>query len=155
MSYYMILPETHKIRLRFGVYNEEPPKKWMKLKKKCEAGNGNEIVRYWLYECKLQSNRDLLQLDRSEGGITTGGDISCKQIRFREQFKSKWPKFLDNDIVMDQIYSTETEQWTIEELDDLIYGFKKFAREHVDSEFIFGHIEIENKDADRDDSDSD
>ena len=66
-----------------------------------------------------------------------GGNNSSinKQILFRT--KKPWmSSFLwkyDNDILMDQIYCTETEKWTYEEISDLLSAFIKVSGKYLES----------------------
>ena len=54
-------------------------------------------------------------------------------------------KSKNNEIIIDQIINTETEKWTYDELDDLIYAFTKTFNYFVNSDCVSGVIEITNK----------
>jgi hypothetical protein len=140
----MLLPEdTHMIQLRFRIDSDAPQEyinRWLNLKSICEDGNNKEIVEDWLKNCTIESIKNMPYLERCEGGI--GDDnIKNKQIRFRKkQQKYSWE--LDNDIVFDNIISGENEKWTLDELDDLIRGFRIIANEYVEADCIKGCIEM-------------
>jgi hypothetical protein len=52
--------------------------------------------------------------------------------------------FEDNDIIIDQIYNTDQEKWNLEEIQDLINAFIKFAEDYINSNgAINGFIEFE------------
>ena len=120
--------------IRFKLDNDAPKdfiKKWLELKNKCETltktDSRKETIDAWLKYCKLQSNKNLPFLDRCELGI--GG--KNKQMRFRQRSEQK--PFLDNDIIIDQIYNIDEEKWNLEELQDLINAFNKFAEDYINS----------------------
>jgi len=137
-------------KLRFSIDKDAPPdymKRWLDFKNKCEGGCENKhIVEHIKESCSLQENKNLPYLNRSEGGMGGNNNSINKQIRFREKMLldmsySLWQ--YDNDIVMDQIYSTETEKWTYEEMGDLLSAFIKISAYYVKSEgCIRGWIEM-------------
>jgi hypothetical protein len=141
--------------LRFRIDKLAPPKwmnRWNELKQKCESGENEHIVGQIKSFCKLESNKNLPYLDRVEGGIGGGDNRIHKQIRFRMYFDRKdrsWDR--DNDIVLDQIYGTDQERWTYEELDDIIHGFVNMANSNVKETCVTGLIELENKEYDGED----
>ena len=142
----------HIIQLRFRIDCDAPKEymnRWNKLKKNCECGENLYIVSGLLSYCKIQSVKDLPYLNRCEGGI--GGDDNSihKQIRFRSSFVCRLG--VDDDIVMDQVDNTDTEKWTLEELDDIIYGFIKYANNYVMAECVNGCIEMTYKNSLSDD----
>lgn len=51
----------------------------------------------------------------------------------------------NKDIVLNQIINTNTEKWSYDELDDLIYAFTKTFNYFVKSECVNGVIEMSNK----------
>jgi hypothetical protein len=114
--------------------------KWLKLKTICENGENKEIVKDWLYNCKLQSVKNMPYLKRCEGGIGGDNNLINKQLRFRE--KQLYSMYIDNDIVIDNIISSEQEKWILEELDDLIRGFRRIANNYVGADCIKGCIEM-------------
>ena len=84
----MSIPDTHIINLRFKIDGDTPQKyidKWLKLKTICENGENKEIVKDWLYNCKLQSVKNIPYLNRCEGGIGRDSNLKNKQIRFRDR----------------------------------------------------------------------
>ena len=52
-----------------------------------------------------------------------------------------------NDIVIDNIISSEQEKWILEELDDLIRGFRRIANNYVGADCIKGCIEMISRDS--------
>ena len=141
----MSLPNTHIIQLRFKIDIYTPKifiDRWLKLKSILEYYKDNNMqnfVRNWIQNCKLESIKNMSYLDRSEGGI--GID---KHLRFRTDSENN--KFKDCDIVIN-LYDIEKEKWMIEELDDLIRGFRICANEYVKEECINGFIEMRNKES--------
>lgn len=136
-------------KLRFSIDKDAPPdymKRWLDFKNNCEGGGGKNkhIVEHIKESCSLQENKNLPYLNRSEGGMGGNNNSINKQIRFREK-KSYMLHCLwhDNDIVMDQIYCTETEKWTYEEMGDLLSAFIKVSGYYVKSDgCIRGWIEM-------------
>jgi len=130
---------TYIYTLRFRLDKDAPDKyveKWNNFKSVCESGKNKHIVEHIKDECELEQNKILPYLDRVEGGL--GGNN--KQIRFR--YKNRRDEDIDEDIVMDQIWSTETDAWALEDLDDLISAFVKVAEYYVESECVNGYIEM-------------
>jgi hypothetical protein len=141
----MFLPEnTHMIHLRFKLDSDAPKEyinRWLKLKSICESGENKEIVEDWLENCQIESVKKLPYLNRCEGGIGGDNNVENKQIRFREK-EPEYSWKIDNDIVFDNIISGENEKWTLDELDDLIRGFRRIANKYVKSDCIKGCIEM-------------
>jgi hypothetical protein len=147
----MFILDTHIHKLRFRIdadASEEYMNRWKKLKYKCEEGDNMYVIEKMKSYCKLESNRDLPYLQRSEGGIGGNDNIKNKQLRFR-MVMNDWrlyiPSYMDNDIVFDQIYNTDTEKWSYEELDDLIYALTKTFNYFVEGEMVNGVIEMTNR----------
>ena len=141
----MSIPDTHIVELRFKIDGDAPQKyidEWLKLKTICENGKNKELVDEWLSNCKIQSVRNMPYLDRCEGGIGGNNNIINKQLRFRK--KQIYSISIDNDIVIENIISSEQEKWTLEELDDLIRAFRRMANNYVGAECINGCIEMVN-----------
>lgn len=139
----MSLPDTHIIKLRFKIDSDAPlgyMKKWLKLKTICENGDKKEIIGDWLHNCEIRSIKDMPSLNRCEGGIGGDNNLINKQLRFRRYRNAVYDK--DNDIVIDDIISTEQEKWLLEELDDLIRGFRIMANNYVGVDCIRGCIEM-------------
>lgn len=145
----MFIPEdTHIIHLRFKINSDASQlliDKYKKLKSICENGENKEIVEDWLQNCKIESVKKLPYLKRSEGGIGGNNNQKNKQLRFRKEQKYSWK--IDNDIVFDNIISGENEKWSLEELDDLIRGFRRIANNYVGENCIEGHIEMVNRES--------
>lgn len=104
--------------IRFKLDHDAPDdfiKKWIELKNKCktwtETDCRKETIEEWLKYCKISNNKNLPFLDRDELGIGGDNNIKNKQLRFRGH-----KQFLDNDIIIDQIYNTDQEKWNLEEL---------------------------------------
>lgn len=141
----MLLPEdTHMIQLRFKIDSDAPQEyinRWLNLKSICESGENKKIVEDWLQNCRIESIKNMPYLKRCEGGIGGNNNLKNKQIRFRnKEPKHSWKS--DNDIVFDNIISGENEKWILEELDDLIRGFRRIANNYVESDCIKGCIEM-------------
>lgn len=151
----MELLNTYHHELRFRIGKCAPPKlmnRWFELKQKCENGKNKQIVEQIKSFCKLESNKNLPYLDRIEGGMGGGNNSIHKQIRFRMYFDDRHRTLeRDNDIVLNQICGTEQEQWTYEELDDIIHGFINMANSNVKETCVSGCIELENKEYDGED----
>ncbi len=154
---------THIHKLRFSIDKNAPTEfmtRWKKFKTKCETGNNKQIVEQIKDYCKLEQNKNLPYLNRSEGGLGGDNNLINKQIRFRYNYSilsnsSKSSKYNDNDndIILDQIYNTDMEKWTYDELDDLIYAFVKTANYYVNADCVEGCIEMVNNNYESDESD--
>ena len=142
--------EAYVYKLRISIDKDAPPdymKRWLDFKNKCEGGGGENkhIVERIKQSCSLQENKNLPYLNRSEGGMGGNNNSINKQIRFRR--KKPWMSYClwqyDNDILMDQIYCTDTEKWTYEEISDLLSAFIKVSENYIGSEgCIRGWIEM-------------
>jgi hypothetical protein len=131
---------THTISLRFKIDRNASQKyinNWAKFKNVCESGNNKEIVKNWLSNCRINSNKDIPYLNRCEGGIGGCNNLIHKQIRFRQHLLY----LKDNDIVFN-IYNSDKEEWLLEELDDLIRAFIIIANIAICAECVNGCIEI-------------
>jgi len=153
----MYIINTHEHRLVFRIDNDAPKeyiKKWKDFKLKCEEGEtgfstpgpNKNILEQIKENCKLEENKKLPYLKRSEGGLGGDNNIENKQIRFRDyKLWSKLPRYVDNNIIFDQITNGKKELWTYDELDDIIYGFIKTANYFIGAEYINGYIELKNR----------
>jgi len=142
----MFILDTHIHKFRFRIHADAPKAyidRWKKLKYNCEEGDNKYVIEKMKSYCKLESNRDLPYLQRCEGGIGGNDNIKNKQIRFRMGMVII-PRYMDNDIVFDQIYNTTIEKWSYEELDDLIYALTKTFNYFVEGEIVNGVIEMTN-----------
>jgi len=143
-----VLLTTHHHQLVFRIDTDAPTeymKRWKAFKLSCEEGGKEKIVEQIKFYCKLENTKKLPYLDRAEGGMGGGNNTIHKQLRFR---KKKWcsvPRYVD-DIIIDQIYSTELEKWTYDELDDIIYAFIQMANDKVQGQCVRGCIELTNDD---------
>lgn len=153
----MNILHTHIHRLVFQIDNDAPEEymdRWNDFKLKCEGSNINttlghnkDIIEQMKEYCKLKQNKELPYLNRIEGGLGGNDNKLNKQIRFRNYILlSRHPKYIDNDIILDQITNTKQEHWTYEELDDIISGFIKTANDFVKGECVNGFIELKNND---------
>ena len=144
----MYFPDTHSVQLIFKIDNDAPVKylnKWNELKQNCESGNNEDIIYDIINNCNLESNKFLPYLERSEGGIGGNNNLINKQIRFRNgKYITPWDG-KDEFIVFTQIYNTEHEKWSIEELDDIIGAFIKVANKYVNSECVRGFMKLYKK----------
>jgi len=137
MSYYIDTNENiNNIMIRFKINNEVPKnniKKWKELKNRCETWTETdcreEIIKSLLKYCNIETNKKLQFLDRCELGVGGNDNNKHKQLRFRSRCHVE--PFLDNDIIIDQIYDTNNEKWNNEELHDLINAFKKYAENYI------------------------
>ena len=143
---------THTISLRFKIDKDASQKyinNWINFKNVCESGNNKQIVKDWLSNCRINSNKDMPYLNRMEGGIGGCNNILHKQIRFR----SNQVYLIDNDIVLN-IYNSDKEEWLLEELDDLIRAFIIIANIAICAECVKGCIEIESNEIESNEIDS-
>ena len=148
------ITDTHRVQLRFKLDFMAPPpwrNRWLELKSKFENMYQmkdivmREKVEEILKLCKLEEMKKMPYLNRAEGGI--GGDgKQNKQIRFRSASYSSWDA-KDHDIVFQTIDNTETEKWSLDELDDLIQAFETYAAKYVEEpECVSGTIEMRKRD---------
>ena len=130
----MLIPDTHIIKLRFKIYNNTPTQymnKWFELKEMCENGDNKKIIFELLSYCKLDSVKKLPYLNRCEGGIGGDNNLINKQIRFRKYNSiMELSGYKDNDIIFDSIINTITEQWTFNELNDIMCAFSIYANNY-------------------------
>ena len=147
----MNIINTHEHRLVFRIDNDAPKeyiKKWKDFKLKCEGGEweNKNILEQIKENCKLEENKKLPYLERSEGGLGGNNNIENKQIRFRaHRFWSNFPMYVDNNIIIIINNSDgKKELWTYDELDDIIYGFIKTANYFIGCRGINGYIELKN-----------
>ena len=121
-------------QLRFSLSNKAPLKmknKWKRLKQDCEYGvkkdHNKKVVNEFLKMCELKSNKSLPYLERCEGGFGGNDNQIHKQMRFRDTDSPfQYCTQMDNDIVIDQIYNTESEYWTYAELQDIMQAFVNY-----------------------------
>lgn len=148
----MELLNTYQYKLRFYIDSNAPPlfmKRWEKLKKDCENCKNKYILEEMKNYFKLDTNKNLPLLKRIEGGLGGNNNTIHKQIRFRfyiSEDKDNYYAQRDDDIVFSQIYNTEYEKWTLEELDDIIQAFIETANYYVGEECVEGCIEMFKKD---------
>tara|TARA_B110000971_G_C19702748_1_gene360590 strand:+ start:77 stop:559 length:483 start_codon:yes stop_codon:yes gene_type:complete len=150
----MNILNTHNHRLVFCLDGDAPEKyieKWNKLKIKCESGDNENIIEQIKKYSKLQINKNLPYLVRTEGGLGGDNNLINKQIRFRHIYIKKQfngtniPYFkFDNNIIFNDIISTDNEKWNYNQLDDLIYSFIKTANNIIGTNCVSGYIEIRN-----------
>lgn len=136
----MFILESHNHSLIFRIDKDAPKdyiNRWNRIKFDCEENDNKYIIEKMKTYCKLEQNKNLPYLE--QGGIATEG----KQLRFFRLY-SKSINYNDKDIVLDQIINTNTEKWSYDELDDLIYAFTKTFNYFVKSECVNGVIEMSN-----------
>ena len=142
----MNILNTHEHKLCFRIDTDAPSdymNRWKTFKQKCESGENEYIVEQIKGYCKLEKNKNLPYLNRCEGGMGGNNNVIHKQIRFRQiRGKNDYRYLKDNAIIIDRVYNTETEKWTYDELDDLIYAFIKTANYNVQAECVRGCIEM-------------
>jgi len=144
----MSILNTHIHELIIYIDKDTPPnyiKRWNDFKDKCENGNNKDIVELIKSYCKLNTNRVLPYLERSEGGLGGDNNLMNKQIRFRESQKYIITAISDDNIVLGEITCTYNELWTYDELDDLLQAFIKTANFNVKEDCVKGHIKMFNK----------
>ena len=150
----MFILDTHIHKLRFRIDTDAPRvymNRWKKLKYDCDNGNNEYIVETMKTYCKLESNKTIPYLHRAEGGFGGDDNRMNKQIRFSLRCWNKCPRSITNDIILDQVYNTETEKWTYDELDDIIRALIKTFNYIVERECVNGVIEISKDYLDSDD----
>lgn len=141
----MNILDSYEHTLRFRLDTDAPQdymKRWENLKQECEnhKRNNNTFFQHWKQKCSLLSNINLPILDRVEGGLGGNNNTVDKQLRFRSGFGNS-VVIKDHDIVMN-IYNSDTEKWTYEELDDLINAFVKTANYIMREKCVSGCIEL-------------
>lgn len=145
----MFILETHNHSLIFRIDKDVPEyyvNRWKKIKFDCEENDNKYIIEKMKTYCKLEQNKNIPYLHREEGGIGGNNNIINKQIRFFRLYAKSMPLNYNNkDIVLDQIVNTDTEKWSYDELDDLIYAFTKTFNYFVKVECVNGVIEMSNK----------
>ena len=143
----MYILETHNHKLIFRIDKDAPKdyiNRWEKIKNDCEKKDNKYIIEKMKTYCKLEQNKNLPYLQRDEGGIGGDNNIINKQIRFFRLY-SMHLNYNDKDIVLHRISNTNTEKWTYDELDDLVYAFTKTFNYFVKSNCVNGFIEMSNK----------
>lgn len=142
----MNILNTHIYKLRFKLdfdATEKYIKKWNKIKEESETSDNKYLVEEIKNNCKLESNKNLPYLQRNEGGLGGNNNQNNKQIRFRFNFNSY--KF-DDDILLSVLNSDlKNEEWTHEELDDILRSFIKVLNKKMSCVCVNGCIEIFNK----------
>lgn len=150
----MNILNTHIYKLIFYIDKDVPSeymKRWNEFKTKCENGDNKHIVEQVKSNCKLNINKDFPYLERTEGGLGGNDNLANKQIRFRGYFGNNDGRYKkDNDIILQEITSTDNEKWTYGELDDLLRAFIKTAIFNVKTDCVNGYIAIFNKEMLRD-----
>ena len=145
----MNILNTYIHKLRFSIDSDAPSKyleKWYHLKQKCETGDNKDIVKQIKNNSKLDMNKNLPYLNRSEGGLGGDNNINNKQIRFRDNWgENDYRDQKDDNIILHEITNGTDEIWTYKELDDLIYSFTKVANNYLGTECVKGSIEMIDK----------
>ena len=153
----MWILEKYHHSLIFRLDTDAPKKyinRWKKIKFDCEQGYNKYIIEKMKSYCELESNQHLPYLQREEGGVGGNNNHMNKQIRFFRLYSCSEPlNYNDKDIVLNQIINTNTEKWSYDELDDLIYAFTKTFNYFIKSDCINGFIEMQNKKCLYDDDD--
>lgn len=143
-----LLMQNYIHKLRFRLDSDAPVKfieKFKKLKERIEIGeNSNSNFSLLIKEyCKLESNKNLPILIRTEGGVGGNNNQIHKQIRYKLKHFYK----NENDIVLNVFNSDniDGEKWTYKELDDIINSFINVLNFYMETECIYGCIELINK----------
>lgn len=120
--------QRHLISLRFSLDLDAPLgyiKRWNDFKKQTETTNNRRLCGNF-----IENNNGYTYLERVEGGL----DLNGKQLRFRIDYNQS----LDNDI---KIYVSEN--WTFNELDNILGSFLEIFHEIYSLDGIRGVIELE------------
>ena len=145
--------DTHHCNLRIKLDRDAPEKyicKWKKIKKQCEDGENMDIVEEIKYYCKIESNKNLPYLNRIEGGMGGNNNKTDKQIRFRHVMINSMSFYMNDDDIVLKVDNSDIEKWSIEELDDIIYGLIKTINKKFNTECVKGCIEFVDKKNDYD-----
>ena len=150
----MSILNTHIHKLRLYIHKDAPSEykiRWDEFKAHCENGDEHKNIAEQIKNyCKSQINKDLPYLKREEGGLGGDNNLRNKQIRFRTYFSMNDYRDRDDDIILHEIVSTKYENWTYDELDDLLRAFIKTANYNINStydyvSYVNGCIDIFNK----------
>jgi hypothetical protein len=142
----MFILDTHTHKLRFRIDGDAPSEymnRWKKLKYNCETGENEYIIERMKTYCKLESTKTIPYLHRAEGGFGGDSNAANKQVRFRVDYMYI-ARYKDNDIVFDQVTNSDdqSEKWTYDELDDIIFAITQTLNYFVQSECVNGVIEL-------------
>lgn len=85
------------------------------------------ILELWKSFCKLESNKNLPCLDRCEKGLGGDNNTINKQIRLPFRLPGHSNCVVRKDEFIMNVYNTEHEKWTFEELYDLLSAFKELC----------------------------
>jgi len=134
-------------QIRFKIDSDSPKEytdKFCKLRDDIEGGDNQHISLQIKDNCKLDVNKYLPILNKTEGGLGGSNNRMNKQIRYRANFKT----YLDNksDIIFD-VYNSDIDKWTYEELDDIVLAFLKVCNFYMGTECVNGSIELINYDS--------
>lgn len=143
-----------RVSLRFSPYANMPNKllkKWNDLKTKCHGSQhkNEEFMERWIECCQLDSNQQLLILNRSEGGIGGDDNRKNKQLRMYDDYDGNKSRYNSTpsdytDIIVCEMTNGTDEQWTDEELKDLIDSFLQMVAEYIGCEdYASGYVKIQ------------
>ena len=138
-----LIPEDTCLELVFELKNDNPPQNfvnnWLKFKEICECGQSKNknIVKKWLSYCNIPTVENMPYLNRCEGGFGGNNNQTNKQIRFRDNHY-----FYKDNIIVFYVFNCKNEQWSYNELNDLINGFIKCANNYLEADCVIGYIKI-------------
>jgi len=141
--------------IRFRQHHDAPKEfktTWETLKKEI-ANNSPHVVEQWLCELDVETNalnpRDLLYLERAEGGIGGGNNMTDRQIRFdfdytfRGRKRRKRMGWDHNEIILHAQPSADgTCIWLPEDLTPFKDAFSRVIVNHLGTEAHDSFVEI-------------
>jgi len=123
---------TSILRASFSLVMDQSPDHTTQLK---------QLVKMWLRECKIESNRDLPFLNIAEGGLGGDSNQHNKQIRFHIDDDSIQAE--ERELVFDVFHAEAgTEKWSVGELIDLVQAFENFSQRSYKEISVEGVIVI-------------
>lgn len=143
----MSVPTNYLCQLKFELnpYTQDLVKsKWFYIKYLTEYGiidNYNLIIllQFMKDNFNLESNKNLIILDRLEGGFGLYLNSCSKYFSFRLNCND-----INDDYIIINIYNSQYDSWSFEELDDIIISFIKSINSFIDSNYISHSIIIKN-----------
>lgn len=144
----MQFPPNERVQIHFYLHKDTPPeyqKYWNEVLAMIDGygPDRNEELNFWQSFMKLDSNKRLPILNRSEGGLGGDNNKTDKQIRFSEDNHSRFDEFdLLNiskfkPIVMDVRASYDgVKTWNLAEIRDLEDSFKEYLVEKWNSRAV-------------------
>lgn len=143
----MSVPTNYSCQLKFELNHYTPDlfkSQWFYIKYLTEYGiidNYNLIIllQFMKDNFNLESNKNLIILDRLEGGFGLSLNSCSKYFSFRLNCND-----INDDYIIINIYNSQYDSWSFEELDDIIISFIKSINSFIDSNYISHSIIIKN-----------